>query len=242
MNTIIKINEFSFAYTVHDVLREISLEIKEKKCLGLLGSNGSGKTTLIKCIIGELKGRGQLRVFDNNPDINCESFKRNIGIVLDNDLLIDYLTLEEYLWFVGKTYKIKSNLLQSKIGYWVDYFRLKEDRKRLLKYFSHGMRKKTQIIASIIHEPKILIVDEPTNGLDIEMVYYLKQLILELKKSEMAILISTHNLAFVEEVCDSVAIINNGKIITKLDLKENTNLEKIFIKKVIESRNENAGV
>ena len=109
-----------------------------------------------------------------------------------------------------------------------------DDRNRVLKFFSHGMRKKTQIISSLINNPKLIIIDEPTNGLDVEMIYLLKNIIKDLKNKEITILISTHIISFLEDVCDEVLIIDRGILKRKVNLMDlNENLEEIFIKEVI---------
>lgn len=239
MNAVIKLDNFSFKYTNVDILRTLTLNLNKGECVGLLGSNGSGKTTLIKCLIGILKGRGDIKVLDYKPDINSIDFKRNIGVILDHDLLIDYLTLEEYLHFVGTTYNIESKKLKEVIQHWVKFFDLEDSNKKVLKYFSHGMRKKTQIIAAILHQPELIIVDEPTNGLDIEMIYYLKQLMKELKKTGTTILISTHHLSFIEEVCERVVVISKGTILDDFfleSLSHNQTLESNFISLISKGR------
>ncbi|WP_350344791.1 ABC transporter ATP-binding protein [Proteinivorax tanatarense] len=163
MKEIIRFKQFSFGYvSTAKVLKKINLEVKQGECLGLLGANGSGKTTLIKCLLGELKGIGRVEVFGMVPNISSPKFKNGIGVVFDHDLLIDYLTLEEYLFFVGNTYKLKQVEIKEKIDYYLEYFKLQQSKKRIIKFFSHGMRKKTQIIAALIHSPNLLIVDEPT--------------------------------------------------------------------------------
>jgi ABC-2 type transport system ATP-binding protein len=234
MNLAIQLKNFSFKYTNVDILKNLNLNIGKGECVGLLGSNGSGKTTLIKCLIGMLKGRGRIKVFDYTPNIYSIDFKKNIGIVLDHDLLLDYLTLEEYLHFVGNTYDIKGKILEEKIDHWVKFFDLEHSKNKIIKYFSHGMRKKTQIIAGILHEPELFIIDEPTNALDVEMIYQLKILIKKLHQKGTTILTSTHHLPFVEEVCERVIIINNGNFLEDFllsSLKE-SNLEEIFIKSI----------
>lgn len=228
------IKNFNFKYTNKYVLNNINIQIKKGNCVGLLGSNGSGKTTLINCILGELKGEGNIEVLGKKPDIYSNKFKENIGVVLDNDILLDYLTLNEYLLYIGRIYNIKENDLKEKIDYWIKFFKMDDDRNRVLKFFSHGMRKKTQIISSLINNPKLIIIDEPTNGLDVEMIYLLKNIIKDLKNKEITILISTHIISFLEDVCDEVLIIDRGILKRKVNLMDlNENLEEIFIKEVI---------
>ena len=236
MQDVIYIKNFSFKYTNKLVLKDINLSVCEGKCLGIVGKNGSGKTALINCIIGELKGDGEVKVFNMKPNIYSSKFKYNIGVVLDDDILIDYLTLNEYLNYIGKLFGISNTEIEQRINYWLDFFELNESRDRILKFFSHGMRKKTQIIASLIHNPKLLIIDEPTNGLDIEMIYVLKEALIKLKKSGLTIIVSTHILSFIEDICDDVIIIHEGLIKKniKLNSKEkNYNLEKVLINEII---------
>ncbi|MBU3194917.1 ABC transporter ATP-binding protein [Clostridium algidicarnis] len=234
MKGIISLNNFSFRYSDKYILKNINIEIEEGQCVGILGKNGSGKTTLINCIIGELRGEGNISVLNTIPNIHSIEFKSNIGIVLDNDILIDYLTLNEYLNFIGQLFKLEKVQIEKSIKYWLKYFDLEEQRYRIIKFFSHGMRKKVQIIAALMHNPKIIIVDEPTNGLDIEMIYLFKNVILDLKKKGITIVISTHILSFVEDVCDEVIIINDGVInnIFSISSINEQKLENIFIEQI----------
>lgn len=231
----ISIKNFSFAYTNDYVLKDITIDVFKGECVGLIGSNGSGKTTLINCILGELNGSGYVSVLEMTPCIYSISFKKKIGIIPDNDLLADYLTLYEYLYFVCRLYDIPDNEIENSINHWITFFKLQDYKNRLLKYFSHGMRKKVQIMSAIIHKPQLLIIDEPTNGLDIEMIIQLKKVILCLKQEGITILISTHILDFVENTCDKVAIINNGsiqKFFSLKELEENQTLESFFIQTI----------
>lgn len=236
MVNVVDVQNVNFAYDATLILKGIHMVVEPNTCMGLLGSNGSGKTTLIKCLIGELKGDGEIQVLNQRPNIHDIAYKKKLGIVLDNDYLLDYLTLEEYLWFIGRTYQLSPDVIQKEIDFWLEQFDLTNDRKRILKYFSHGMRKKTQIIAAVMHKPELLIVDEPTNGLDIEMIYTLKKIILELK-SRMTVIISTHHLSFVEEICDYVYILNKGHILDRIHLKTcGPQLEAIFMNEIENGR------
>ena len=130
-------------------------------------------------------------------------------------------------------FEISEDELDCRIEYWIKTFELQNHANRILKYFSHGMRKKVQIISALIHEPKLLIIDEPTNGLDIEMIYILKNVIKRLKDTGLTIFVSTHIISFVEDVCDEVIIINNGTIREKIQLPlNNKRLEDVFIKEI----------
>lgn len=235
MSNIIEVKNFSFKYSTNYILKKVNFSINEGECLGLLGCNGSGKTTLINCILGEYSGEGDIKICNSVPDIENPELKKNIGVVLDNDILLNYLTLDEYLSFVGKTYNVVESQLLERKEYWIKYFKLENDKNRIINFFSHGMRKKTQIIAAVLNNPKILIIDEPTNGLDIEMIYYLKKMLIDLKRLKITILISSHDLSFIEEVCDNVIIISEGKIGGKIQVGNEYNskkLEEIYLKEI----------
>jgi len=235
MDSIIKIDNLKFKYTNKYVLKNINISLSRGTCTGLLGSNGSGKTTLINCILGQFEYEGNITINNLKPNIYSNNFKKNIGIVLDDDILIDYLTLDEYLLYIGRLEKIDNSILEERINYWLKSLKLEDHRHRILKFFSHGMRKKTQLIAALIKKPQILIIDEPTNGLDVEMIYLLKNIIKDLKKSGLTIIVSTHIISFIEEVCDEVVIINDGVIKKNLSLplKCKMHLEDVFINGIL---------
>ncbi len=224
----LKISNVSYSYGGPRVLENITFSVEPGVCTGLLGANGSGKTTLIKCIIGLLKPKGTILLAGDSPNINSISFKKKFGLVPDDNQLLDYLTLDEYFSFISSIYGVECS---DKLEYWLSYFQLSEHRGRIIKNFSYGMRKKVQIISSLLYDPQILIVDEPTNGLDIEMIYLLKKCFLDLKKSGISLLVSTHNADFARAVSDNILILHDKKIIADININEHSDvdLEKIFM-------------
>lgn len=232
---IIEVDKLTFEYNRGTkILKNITFKVDKGQIVGILGSNGSGKTTLINLLIGYLKTSGHISVLDQKPDINNRDFKSIIGVVRDDDEVIEFLTLYEYLYFVGNAYNIERQVLEERIDKLLDIFQIKEHKNRILKNFSHGMIKKAQIISAILHQPKLLIVDEPTNGLDIEMIALLKNIFKNLKSEGTTLLISTHNIDFVRSICDRVIIINSGEVSKVVDIKDKTNIdiEDIFLKSI----------
>ena len=160
-----------------------------------------------------------------------EIIKNNVGFIEDTPVLLDYLTADQYLRFICKIENISIDKVQNKIDELILKFKLKEEyTNKLLKDYSFGMKKKIHFIGNLIKDNSILLIDEPTNGLDITAIIYLKQIIKNLsQKNKTTILISSHNLDFINAVCNRVLIFNNGRINKDLSLNENINLEQEFL-------------
>ena len=205
--------------------------MNEGECLGLIGSNGCGKTTFLNCILDELKPSGKVIFLGEQMQSSSLKQRKQIGIVPDDDMLLDYLTMEELLRFVGLEYGMSLESCNEQIDYWLEKFDMTENRNRIIKFFSHGMKKKTQIIAGILSSPKLLIIDEPTNGLDVETIYALRGILNELKGKGTAIIICTHILEFAEKTCDRIVILNHKKMSSSISTNELKygELEKIFL-------------
>ena len=231
MNTTLEIKDLNFAYSTNQILEDVSLELNEGECLGLIGSNGCGKTTFLNCILDELKPSGKVIFLGEQMQSSSLKQRKQIGIVPDDDMLLDYLTMEELLRFVGLEYGMSLESCNEQIDYWLEKFDMTENRNRIIKFFSHGMKKKTKIIAGILSSPKLLIIDEPTNGLDVETIYALRGILNELKGKGTAIIICTHILEFAEKTCDRIVILNHKKMSSSISTNELKygELEKIFL-------------
>jgi len=231
VNTTLEIKDLNFAYSTNQILEDVSLELNEGECLGLIGSNGCGKTTFLNCILDELKPSGKVIFLGEQMQSSSLKQRKQIGIVPDDDMLLDYLTMEELLRFVGLEYGMSLESCNEQIDYWLEKFNMTENRNRIIKFFSHGMKKKTQIIAGILSSPKLLIIDEPTNGLDVETIYALRGILNELKGKGTAIIICTHILEFAEKTCDRIVILNHKKMSSSISTNELKygELEKIFL-------------
>ncbi|WP_223556524.1 MULTISPECIES: ATP-binding cassette domain-containing protein [Lysinibacillus] len=219
-------------------IEDVSLSVFPGEITLLLGHNGSGKTTIIRSLLGLVHlDLGNIKL--DNIEINFqnynsyEKFKSDIRFIPDEDVLFDYLTPVEYFQLVTISNDIDS---PDFLDFLINVFDISKYTKQLISTLSHGNRKKVQIIGQILCKPKYLIIDEPTNGLDPDMIIILKQIILKLRDLGTGILISTHDLRFAENLMNNVTIIRNGKIILqdKSDnlLKEyrTCNLEDIYKK------------
>lgn len=232
MEKVINVKDFSFCYGVKKVLNNINISIKEGEIIGLLGENGAGKTTLLNCIYGILGKFDEINVLSTTPCIDNEIIKTNISYIEDTPNLLDYLTADQYLHFICKIEDIDFNNIKNEINTLILKFNLEMDySNKLLKDYSFGMKKKIHFIGNLIQKKKIILIDEPTNGLDIGMVILLKKLIKEKSvKEHTTMLISSHNTGFLKDICDRVLLFNKGEIIKDICIDEQTNLELEFLK------------
>jgi ABC-2 type transport system ATP-binding protein len=223
----LKINELQKIYrTSKKGLKCATFQISEGEVVCLAGPNGSGKTTLLNTILGILKkDRGTISLFDK--EVDNKNVKDKLAYVSDEIVLIEELTGSEYLSFIKSMSK---DVFNSQISILLNIFDLKNDMDNLISSYSHGMKKKLQIISIIIRNFDVLILDEPCRGLDVEAVYILKKLIDEFKKKRKMILITSHDLLFVETICDRILIMTSGEIVengTPEYLKSRYGKEKI---------------
>ncbi|MEM1587410.1 MAG: ABC transporter ATP-binding protein [Candidatus Bathyarchaeia archaeon] len=246
MAPVIELIDVWKSYNGFQALRGLNLEVKSGEVFGLLGPNGAGKTTTLKIIVGLLRmEKGTVKV--KGIDINREpyEYKKFIGYVPENLSLPEYLTLEEFLIYAGKIRCLPSNQIKERMNYYIELFELKEKRRSLLLSLSRGMRQKAAIISALIHDPEILILDEPFIGIDPAGQRILKDIFVERIKRGGAVFISTHLLDTAERLCDRVAIIHRGQNIASGSLKslreisrtgENATLEEVFLKLTEEAR------
>ena len=234
------------SYDGVQALRGLNLEVYRGEIFGLIGPNGAGKTTTLKIIVGLLKmDRGIVRV--NGVDIYEDpyEYKRFIGYVPESVSLPDYLTVEEFLIYSGKIRRVPDDQIKKRINDLVKLFGLEEKRRALIVSLSRGMRQKVAIASALIHDPDLLILDEPFTGIDPVGQRILKDLFNERIKSGKTVFISTHMLDTAERLCNRVAIIYKGQNIASGDLKnlqqfsktgENATLEEVFLKLTEEAK------
>lgn len=246
MIPIIELIDVWKSYDGTQALRGLNLEIQRGEIFGLIGPNGAGKTTTLKIIVGLLKmDRGIVRV--NGVDISEEPFeyKKLIGYVPESPSLPDYLTVEEFLIYSGKIRNVSDEQIREKINYFVKLFELEEKRRALIVSLSRGMRQKVTIASALIHDPDILILDEPFIGIDPVGQHVLKDLFIERVKGGKTVFISTHMLDTAERLCNRVAVIYRGQNVASGDLKnlqqlsktgENATLEEVFLKLMEEAK------
>lgn len=237
--TVLKCENLNKKFGKKQILDNVSFEIQEGDILGFIGPNGAGKTTTIKLILG-LQSITEGKVSINGYDIEKQFTKAiaKVGAIVENPDLYMYLSGYENLKIIANMYR---GIDQARIDEVVKLVKLENRIKDKVSKYSLGMRQRLGIAQAILHSPNLLILDEPTNGLDPEGIKEMRELLVELAKQEkMAILISSHNLAELDNLCNKVCIIKNGKIIETSDIstikKQKNKQFKIFevddIKKV----------
>jgi len=216
----------------------ISLSINSGDLYGFLGPNGAGKTTTIKIITGLYSPTsGSVEVDGIDITKNHIEVKKRIGYIPDQPFLYERLTGKEFLYFSGGLYKIPKKTLKNKIEELIDRLNIEEWINKRTEEYSQGMRQRITIASALLHEPKLLIVDEPMVGLDPQSAHIIKNLFKELTGNGTVIFMSTHSLNVVEEICNKVAIIHKGKIIFNDNIDQlyeirkdmDRNIEQIFI-------------
>ena len=233
----IKLYNVSKTYAKSNVkaVDDLSLEIKPGEIFGFLGPNGAGKSTTIKMITGILTpDSGTIEIDGINVAYDPIAAKSIVGFVPDNHETYETLKGIEYLNFIGTMYGVNSQALKAKIDEYAALFGLTDALPNMISSYSHGMKQKLLVIAALVHEPKVWILDEPLTGLDPQSAYQLKQLMRKHADNGNTVFFSSHVIDVVEKVCDRIGIINHGKLVT-VDTLENirandrVSLESLFL-------------
>jgi ABC-2 type transport system ATP-binding protein len=235
----IKLNNVTKVYRGFRAVDNLNLEIKKGVVFGFLGPNGAGKTTTIKMMAGVLKPtEGQVLIDGIDIDHDPSEAKRRIGFVPDQPFVYEKLTGREFLQFVAGLYGLNhSQSLNGNMTQLLELFELSHWSDELIESFSHGMKQRLIMCSALLHEPKVIVVDEPMVGLDPRAARLVKDIFRDQAQKGKTIFMSTHSLEVAQEVCQEIAIIQAGKIIatgTAEDLKRQAgvggNLENIFLK------------
>lgn len=218
-NTILKCDNLHKSFRKKEILKGVSLEVSGGDILGFIGPNGAGKTTTIKLILGLQKiGSGSVTINGFDIQKNFEKAISKVGAIIENPDLYMYLTGYDNLRLIANLYK---GIDKSRIDEVVKLVGLENRINDKVSKYSLGMRQRLGVAQAILHKPNLLILDEPTNGLDPEGIRDLRNLLVKLAKEEnMGILISSHNLSELESFCNKVCIIKNGVIVESSDIDE----------------------
>ena len=212
---------------------DLSLHIAPGEIYGFIGHNGAGKTTTLKATVGILRfDSGEITVGGVSVKENPLAVKRQIAYIPDNPDLYEYMSGIKYLNFIADVFGVGKAEREERIRRYADAFSLTEDLAQSISAYSHGMKQKLAIISAWIHDPKLVIMDEPFVGLDPKAAHLLKGMMRDLCDTGGAIFFSTHVLEVAEKLCDKVAVIKGGRLVrsgTMAEVKGDESLEEVFL-------------
>ncbi len=222
-------------YSGIPAVEDVSFQIRRGQILGYLGPNGSGKSTTVKMLTGLIEPSGGQILFDGvRVHGGTPFFARNLGYVPEEPQVYSHLTGPEYLRLVGRLHSIPRQRLERTIDAFIDLFSLSDARYELLLNYSKGMRQKILLSAALLHNPEVLILDEPFSGLDVGAALVLRNLLRALAREGKVILYRSHVLEVVEKVCSEVVILHQGKVVAYdtverlRELQGRPSLESVF--------------
>ena len=229
----LKIEHLTKTYGEKKAVDDLSLHIHAGEIYGFIGHNGAGKTTTLKSVAGILQfDGGEILVDGKSVRAQPLECKKMIAYIPDNPDLYEYMTGIKYLNFIADIFGVSAQARQERIRKYADLFELTADLAQPIAAYSHGMKQKLAIIAAWIHQPRLILMDEPFVGLDPKAAHILKGMMRELCESGGAIFFSTHVLEVAEKLCDKVAIIKGGRLIrsgTMEEVKGDDSLEEVFL-------------
>ena len=229
----LKIDHFTKTYGEKKAVDDLTLHIQRGEIYGFIGHNGAGKTTTLKSVAGIMQfDSGEILIDGSSIQKDPIGCKKKMAYIPDNPDLYEFMTGMQYLNFVGDIFAIPADQRKQRIEALADTFELTGDLNQPISAYSHGMKQKLAIISAWIHEPKLILMDEPFVGLDPKASHILKGMMREVCNQGGAIFFSTHVLEVAEKLCDKVAIIKGGKLVrsgTMEEVKGDTSLESVFL-------------
>ena len=229
----LKINHFTKTYGEKKAVDDLSLHIQAGEIYGFIGHNGAGKTTTLKSVAGIMQfDSGEILVDGVSMKADPIACKKKIAYIPDNPELYDFMTGIQYLNFVGNVFGVPAQERSRRIQELGEAFELTADLTQSIGSYSHGMKQKLAIISAWLHQPELILMDEPFVGLDPKAAHTLKGMMRQVCDRGGAIFFSTHVLEVAEKLCDKVAIIKGGRLIrsgTMEDVRGDTSLESVFL-------------
>ena len=227
------IQHLTKTYGEKKAVDDLTLHIAPGEIYGFIGHNGAGKTTTLKSVVGILQfDQGEITIGGKSIKTDPLACKRLLAYIPDNPDLYDYMTGIKYLNFIADVFGVSAADRQARIRDYGDRFELTGDLAQPIAAYSHGMKQKLAIIAAWLHQPKLILMDEPFVGLDPKASHLLKGMMHEVCAAGGAIFFSTHVLEVAEKLCDKVAIIKGGRLIrsgTMEEVKGDDSLEEVFL-------------
>ncbi len=229
----LQINNLTKIYGEKKAVDNLTLHIQPGEIYGFIGHNGAGKTTTIKSCCGILQfDEGEILIDGISVKDDPIACKKQLAYIPDNPDLYEFMSGMQFLNFIADIFEVSAVDRTSRIKKYADMLELTDDLGQSVASYSHGMKQKLAIISALIHEPKLIIMDEPFVGLDPKASHQLKQLMREICDNGGAIFFSTHVLEVAEKLCDKIAIIKGGKLIKAGDTEEvkgDSSLESVFL-------------
>ncbi len=229
----LNIEHLTKTYGSQKAVDDLSLHIRPGEIFGFIGHNGAGKSTTLKCAVGILQfDSGKITI--NGTDLLSDPVKckRDLAYIPDNPDLYEFMSGIKYLNFIGDIFGISAEARQERIRKYADLFELTDDLAQPISAYSHGMKQKLALISAWLHDPKLILMDEPFVGLDPMASHLLKEMMRAHCDAGGAIFFSTHVLEVAEKLCDKVAIIKQGRLIregTMDEVKGDDSLEEVFL-------------
>ena len=229
----LRIEHLTKKYGEKKAVDDLSLHIQKGEIYGFIGHNGAGKTTTIKSVVGILDfDEGEIYIDGKSVRTNSLECKKDISYIPDNPDLYEFMTGLQYLSFISDIFGVGDKERKERIEKYADAFLLKDDLNSVISSYSHGMKQKLAVISALVHEPKLIIMDEPFVGLDPIASHLLKEIMRQRCDEGGAIFFSTHVLEVAEKLCDKIAIIKGGKLIksgTMEEVRGDSSLESVFL-------------
>ena len=237
MATVLQLKDFTKSYDGQKpAVDHVSLEVEEGEIFGFIGHNGAGKSTTIKSIVGILSPHnGEIYIDGKTLWEAKKECQKKMAYIPDNPDLYEYMTGISYINFIADIYEVPTDVRTERIEKIADAFEIKEALGDLISSYSHGMKQKVALISAFVHQPRLLVLDEPFVGLDPKASAVLKQEMRALCAQGSAIFFSTHVLEVAEKLCDKVAMIDHGHIVVSGSVEELTreaSLEEVFLEQL----------
>ena len=230
----LEIYNLTKSYGDKKAVEDLTFTVNAGELCAFIGHNGAGKTTTLKCVAGILGFEGgHIRVDGVSPEEDALEVKRRIAYIPDNPDLYDFMTGMQYLNFIGDIFGVPQDVREERIRKYSDALALTDGEiGSMISSYSHGMKQKLALISAFLHDPKLILLDEPFVGLDPKASHVLKEIMKEFCREGGAILFSTHILEVAEKLCDKVVIIKGGRLVTcgsMEEVKGNSSLEDVFL-------------
>ncbi|MEM2616918.1 MAG: ABC transporter ATP-binding protein [Thermofilaceae archaeon] len=238
----IEVVDVSKTYHRVRALDGVSLAVRAGEIYGLLGPNGAGKTTLLKIVVGLLRpDRGVVKVCGVDVTLNREEALKHVGYVPENPVVFESLTVRDFFALVASLREVEREVFEERVQRYIQLFQLEEHVGKRMGKLSRGTVQKVLVVAALLSEPSVLVMDEPTSGMDPEAQHTFRKVVEEFARKGAAVLISSHQLHAVEKFANKVGIINRGKLLAEGTLEEvrrlseagsDATLEEVFLRLV----------